>query len=108
MNPKYLLTDRFVCELADKERKFIRSVSTWKLMELNECLINRKLENAVAVDTSIPVDKRIDENLQKPQIVSMKCNYGHVQYDSVLFAKLILLMNEKHQISMTRPPISFF
>lgn len=43
INAEYLVMDKFVCELNDNEREFIRSVNTWTLKELNEHFGDREV-----------------------------------------------------------------
>lgn len=78
---EFLLIDKFVCELNDDEREFIRKENTWTVGELTEHFANRKESivildaNAMTlVDRPIHYERRIPStSLLSPPMVTIKC-----------------------------------
>lgn len=75
---EYLLIDKFVCELNDDERKFIRSVNIWTLSELNECFFNQTESIGNWEVLGATVDKtneqqQMPSSLPLTSVVPIKC-----------------------------------
>lgn len=70
----YLLVDRFVCALDDDERKFVQSVNTWTLKELQDYFDHRQADTDYGIQSS---QTAIDENEQKemPTFCDVKCEF---------------------------------
>lgn len=76
MSREYLLIDKFVCALNDDEREFIRSVSTWTLMELNEYLANKEMRLNNEVEANSTTDIAIEQNPAIPMaLITLKCEF---------------------------------
>lgn len=65
---EYMLIDRFVCGLNDNEKDFMRSVSTWTLMELTKYLGHRK-EDGEASNFVGNIES------PSPSVVAVKCEF---------------------------------
>lgn len=93
LSRKYLLLDKFVCELDDNERAFVQSVDIWTLENLKGYFNVSKENTGHRVNENTATSKSVDQNLEVPLtsslLVAVRCEPVSVLSNCALFIMLI-------------------